>query len=80
VLLLGVLTLGMVLPHFLVGDGVDRYEGNEKKIAHEELLDTGVFFAGEPPSALAITARRVTSVRKRPQPGEVQLYTIFGIP
>ena len=79
-LLLGVLVLGMVLPRFIIGDGVDRYEGNEKKIAHEKLLYIGAFFAGEPYSQLTLTAQRVTRVRKCPQPGEVQLFTIFGIP
>jgi len=79
VLLAGVLTLGMVLLRFIIRDSVDLYEGDEKKIVHDMLLYTGVFFAGEPPSQLTITARRVTRVRICPQSGEVQLYTIFGI-
>jgi hypothetical protein len=78
--LAGVLTLGMVLPRFIIGDGVDQYEGNEKNVAQEMLLYTGVFFAGEPYSQLAITARRVSRVRMCPRPGEVRIYTIFGIP
>jgi hypothetical protein len=43
VLLVGVLTLGMVLLRFIIRDSVDLYEGDEKKIAHDMLLYTGVF-------------------------------------
>ncbi|HET7272064.1 MAG TPA: hypothetical protein VFI90_13385 [Rubrobacter sp.] len=78
--LLAVPVLGMVLSRFIIGDGVDRYGGIEKKIAHDQLLYTQAFFAGEPYSQLTITAQRVISVRTCPQHGEVQVYTIFGIP
>jgi hypothetical protein len=55
VLLLAVTVLGMVLPRFIIGDGVDRYGGIEKKIAHDQLLYAQAFFAGEPCSHLTIT-------------------------
>jgi hypothetical protein len=70
----------MVLPRFIIGDGVGRYEGNEKKMGRDMLLYTGAFFAGEPHTQLTLTAQRVIRVRKCPRPGVVQLYTIFGIP
>lgn len=91
VLVLVVLVLGMILPRFVIGDGVGLYEGNYRKLAQQALLETDVFFAGEPTSQLLITAKRVmkvgtcTAYPPGDSPpyyfqGEVQLYTIFGIP
>lgn len=91
-LLLVVLVLGMVLPRFVIGDGVSLYEGGYRELAEDALLQTDTFFAGDHASAF-ITAKRVMKVGMcghyppevgdRPHSwiqGEVQLYTFFGIP
>ncbi len=92
VLLLVLLVLGMVLPRFLIGDGVNLYKGGYRELAEDALLQTEIFFAGDHAGAI-ITAKRVMKVGMcghyppevgdRPHSwiqGEVQLYTIFGIP
>jgi hypothetical protein len=93
VLLLVVVTvLGMVLPRFIIGTGVNLYEGDYKKLAQQAISETDIFFAGSP-DVLLITAKRVmkvgTCTAYPPDfdntsyvalQGEVQLYTIFGIP
>jgi hypothetical protein len=91
-MLLAVPVLGMVLPHFIIGDGVNLYEGGYRELAEDALLQTEIFFAGDH-AAATITAKRVMKVGMcghyppevgdRPHSwiqGEVQLYTIFGIP
>lgn len=91
-LLLVVLVLGIVLPSYVIGDGVNLYEGGYRELAEDALLQTEIFFAGDPATAF-ITAERVMKVGvcghyqpevgDRPHSwiqGEVQLYTIFGIP
>ena len=60
-LLLVVFVLGMVLPRFLIGDGVNLYEGGYRKLAEQALSDTEAFHAGDPAAAF-ITAKRVMKV------------------
>ena len=89
-LILAVLVLGMALPHFVLGDGIQQYEGDKREMAKTAMLQTQAFFAGEPGSQLTITAMRVSRVEKCPRSdpdnrelwlsAEVQLHTIFGIP
>lgn len=92
-LLLVVLVLGMVLPRFVTGTGVDRYQSDKRQLAEQALTNADVYFAGEPPNQIALTAQRVATIgtcRRHPSDmgdgafdalqGEVLLYTIFGIP
>jgi hypothetical protein len=39
VVLLAVPVLGMVLPRFIIGDGVNQYEGDERKMAEQALTE-----------------------------------------
>ena len=48
VLFLVALVLGMVLPRFIFGTGVNPYEGDYKKVAQQATSDTDIFFAGSP--------------------------------
>ncbi len=88
-----VLFLGMVIPRFIIGNGVDQCEGSKRELAEQALVYPDAFFAGEPTSQLAIAAKRVARIgtcRRYPPnvsdklfdafQGEVKLYTIFGIP
>ena len=45
-LLVAVPVLGMVLPRFIIGNGVNQYEGNEKKMAEQALSEAQIFYAG----------------------------------
>ena len=67
VLLLAVLVLGMVLHRFILGSGVQQYEGDKKRMSQSAMLQTDAFFAGEPVSQLTITAMRVSRVDNCPR-------------
>ena len=60
-MLLAVPVLGTVLPRFIIGKGVNLYEGGYIELAEDALLQTELFFAGDSASA-TITARRVMKV------------------
>ncbi len=59
-LLVAVPVLGMVLPRFIIGIGVDQYEGDYKMLAQQAIAETDIFIAGS--KGVKITAKRVMKV------------------
>ncbi len=84
------------MPHYSIGSGLDRFEGEERKMARFFLGHTEFFRLGESVEGFIVTGVRVTRIEKCPgappfdpeslRPygtdisGEIKLYTIFGIP
>lgn len=90
-LLPALLMLSIFSPRFFIDNGVEDFGSANEELASQALLQSDMFFNGEP-TALIVSAKRVSSVKRcpdtpsRPRPfmfpvsAEVQLYTAFGVP